>query len=113
MRLHSHESRQIQAMRGDIIPTDLKIWTDRRRHAIFVVEFQTAQIPPPDYLRKTRNSYLLKFASRYILDSFESASLSEHIRRHIQLMSFEMIDRPMFKGICRSERILHPSSGLQ
>ena len=113
MRLHSHESRQIQAMRGDIIPTGLKIWADRQRHAIFVVEFQPPQIPPPDYLRKTRNSYLLKFASRYILDSFESASLSEHIRRHIQLMSFGMIDRPMFNGICRSERILHPSSGLQ
>lgn len=52
MRLHSHKSRQIQAMRGDIIPTDLKIWSDKERHAIFVVEFQPPQIPPPDYLSK-------------------------------------------------------------
>ena len=77
MRLHSHESRQIQAMRGDIIPTGLKIWADIGRHAIFVVEFQPPQIPPPDYLRKTRNSYLLKFASHHIPDSFESAYLPQ------------------------------------
>ena len=103
MRIRSHESRQIQAMRGDIIPTDLKIWTDRERHAIFIVEFQPPQIPPPEHLKKTRNSRLLKFASCHIPDSFESAYLSEHIRRHIQLMNFGMIDRHMFKGICCSE----------
>lgn len=48
MWLHSHESRQIQAMRGNIIPTGLKVWTDRGRHAIFVVEFQPPQTPPMD-----------------------------------------------------------------
>ena len=112
MRLHSHESRQIQAMRGDIIPTGLKIWADIGRHAIFVVEFQPPQIPPPDYLRKTRNSYLLKFASHHIPILLNQHIYPEHIRRHIQLMSFGMIDRPMFKGICRSERTLHPSPGL-
>lgn len=56
MRLRSHESRQIQAMRGDIIPTDLKIWTDIECHAIFVVEFQSAQIPPPEHLRYSRGA---------------------------------------------------------
>lgn len=30
-----------------------KIWADRQRHAIFVVDFQPSQIPPPDYLRKS------------------------------------------------------------
>lgn len=56
MRLHGHESRQIQVMRGDIIPTGLKVWADRGRHAIFVVEFQTSQIPPMDYLEKSRRT---------------------------------------------------------
>lgn len=51
-QLHSHKSRQFQAMRGNIIPTCLKIWVDRRRHAIFVVEFQPPQIPPMELLRK-------------------------------------------------------------
>ena len=54
--------------------------------------------------KKPQNSCLLKFASRHIPDSFESAYLSEYIRRHIQLMSFGMIDRPMSKGVCCSER---------
>ncbi len=58
MRIHSHKSRQIQAMRGNIIPTSLKIWVDRRRHAIFVVEFQPPHIPLPDYLRKNTESVL-------------------------------------------------------
>ena len=56
MRLHSHESRQIQAMRGDIIPTGLKIWADIGRHAIFVVEFQPPQIPPMELLRKSHRT---------------------------------------------------------
>lgn len=56
MRLHSHKSRQIQAMRGDIIPTGLKVWTDRERHVIFVVEFRPSQIPPPEHLRKSRGT---------------------------------------------------------
>ena len=54
--------------------------------------------------KKPRNSRLLKFASRHIPDSFELAYLPECIRRHIQLMSFVMIDRPMSKGVCCSER---------
>lgn len=54
--------------------------------------------------KKPQNSCLLKFASRHIPDSFESAYLPEYIRRHIQLMNFGMIDRPMFKEICCSER---------
>ncbi len=56
MRLHSHKSRQIQAMRGDIIPTSLKVWTDRERHVIFVVEFRPSQTPPPEHLRKSRGT---------------------------------------------------------
>jgi len=54
--------------------------------------------------KKPQNSCLLKFASRHIPDSFESAYSPECIRRHIQLMSFGMIDRPMSKGVCCSER---------
>lgn len=54
--------------------------------------------------KKPQNLRSLKFASRYIPDSFESAYLSEYIRRHIQLMSFGMIDCPMSKGVCCSER---------
>lgn len=63
--------------------------------------------------KKPQNLRSLKFASRYIPDSFESAYYPKHIRRHIQLMNFGMIDRPMSKGICCSERNANLLSGLQ
>jgi len=112
--LHSHKSRHFQAMRGSIIPTGLKIWVNRERHAIFVVEFQPSQISPMELLRKSHRTCarwnLLPATYQILLNQH---IYPKHIRRHIQLMNFGMIDRPMSKGICCSERNANLLSGLQ
>lgn len=98
-QLHSHKSRQFQAMRGNIIPTCLRIWVDRRRHAIFVLEFQTPHIPLPDYLRKshrTRACWNLLPATYQIL-------LNQHIYPSTYAVTFSWWVLEWLTALCLKE----------
>ena len=86
-------------MRGDIIPTGLKVWTDRERHVIFVVEFRPSQIPPPERLRKshgTRACWNLLPATYLIL-------LNQHIYPSTYAVTFSWWVLEWLTALCSTE----------